>query len=331
MAGFRMNRFSSIETSSHVASVSEFEVLEWPRPIDATPLTHVAIKLDANKGVLSPVLIGEYENFHQSKGKFDLWTNLLGVEDHKICEIIQATTALVAVIKKFGYKTNLRSLENWANSLEENWPASGPSENIGPFNQKLLTTKNVEKITPELGIFWLKGANSLKFRINTEIKIFTKFLNRRTLYDNLASITRICWMARKEMGMWSRTRLDKLIILTEQTLNFRLYSRYTSKNLPHQIISDIEPWLKYMFTINSQANDSSNIEIINARSEKLIIKIKSLLNSPEKDSDTDVSTDEENDTVKYKNFRKTTFRQKTRTTPWRKLSNAKNYVLIIEK
>ena len=77
MSSFGMNRFSSIETSKHVAPPSHYEILEWPRPVEVPPLTHVGVKLDVSRRTLNPVLMGEYENFHQSKGKFILWTEIV--------------------------------------------------------------------------------------------------------------------------------------------------------------------------------------------------------------------------------------------------------------
>lgn len=326
MTTFGVNQFSSIENSKHIAPITDYEVLEWPRPICTPPLTHVAIKLDSSREVLYPVLLGEYENLHQAKGKFDIWTNLLGVKQENINEIIQATTALSAIIDKFGYKTSLNSIKNWAVSLEENWPEYGPISNLNTFHEKLLKTQHAEKLIPELGIFWQNGQNSLKFRLRAELKTFLNFLDKRTLYDNFSAITRISWMARKEMGIWSRTWLDKLILLTEQTLNFRLYSQKNVKNPPFQNLCNVNDWQNYMF--HTKSGDATKTT---TRIEKMKIKIFNILNTPEKSSNSEVSTDEENDEEKYKIFRKSTFTKKRRVIPWRKLNNAKNYVLVLEK
>ena len=79
MSEFRLNQFSSIETSKHVAPSTEYEILEWPRPILTPPLKHAGVSLNTNKRALKPILMGEYENFHQAKGKFDRWISLLDV------------------------------------------------------------------------------------------------------------------------------------------------------------------------------------------------------------------------------------------------------------
>jgi hypothetical protein len=174
MSAFRMNKFSSIETSTHVAPANDYEVLEWPRPILSPPLTHVSLTRNTNKTLIHPVLMGEYEDFSQAKGKFNEWLGLLEVTQENQDEIKQATVALSSVIENFGYKTSKNSLKNWASSLEKNWPEKGPNQNLRSFNEKLNKSEFIEKISPEFGIFWEKGEKSLSFRLVHELKIFFK-------------------------------------------------------------------------------------------------------------------------------------------------------------
>ena len=121
----------------------------------------------------------------------------------------------------------------------------------------------------EFGHFWNKGPANLKFRLVKELKIFLKFINKRTLYDNLAAITRISWIGRKEMGRWSRIWFDELILVVEQLLCFKNHTIQTKKPNKNHTLKNKNTWAENMFSHRVE------LEKINGQ-----IKIKSLSEKP---------------------------------------------------
>ena len=281
-----MNKYSSILKNKAQGTENNFELLEWPRPVRINPLTHTGATHELmRKKQLTPILIGEYESFRHSKINYINWLKLCNVTEANSDKITQASISLKMNIKTFGHKINTDLLENWANTLEKNWPKKLPRNE--KTREPIITFpgKYQEKIIHEYGHFLKTEKTSLQFILNKEIKIFLRFINKRSLYDNLSAIIRICWHARKELGIWSRTWFDELILVIEQVLDFRNnLLKIPNKN---SILLNNNTWLENILpekvnVMENKSNQKANqISQLNLKRRKQLNELELLISDSE--------------------------------------------------
>jgi uncharacterized protein YqeY len=290
-----MNTFSSIFKNKAQGSEDCFELLEWPRPILVEPLTHTGIKpTSLGKKVLLPILLGEYESFKNSKLNFINWLKICNIPETNADKIAQATVSLQLTLNTLGHKIDISLISNWATTVEQNWPKNLPtSENNTTLIEK-IPIKFREKVLSEYGHFLKNGKNALAFILNKEIKIFLKFLHKRSKYDNLSAIIRICWHARKELGMWSRTWFDGLIITAEQTLEPKNFPTKQSNN--RSLLLDNNNWTENVLPLEITAKNNQGLNISSAKkfSKLNITRRKQLEEKAELNSDSDESLEDTN-------------------------------------
>jgi hypothetical protein len=247
MANQSQNVISQVNLTSPVTR--GFEVLKWPRRLDAPILTHELVKMNNTSYVnVVPLILKQTEVNVVDKQATHCWLKLNGVKLENFDAIAQATIGLTSIVESFGYNIQNISIKNWANTIIKNWVDKVPRHSI---TQELLFSPDIEDISDmeeEYGEFF--GINPIiPLRLTNDLRSIVRFLDQRITYDNYCAVIRACWIGRKELGSYSRSFFDKLILLSEQCLDHTLYANAAMDSYNHQITNDPADWLEQMFMV----------------------------------------------------------------------------------
>jgi hypothetical protein len=225
-----------------------FEILKWPRRLDVSVLTHELVNMDNDAYVSKiPLILKSTEVAELNRDANTAWLKLNGVKAENFDAIGQATIGLTAIVESYGYNISNISIKNWANTIIKNWVDKVPKHSE---TQELLFFPTDDDIIDLEEFMEFFGSNPLvPLRLNNDLRSLVRFLDQRITYDNYCAVIRTCWIARKELGSYSRMFFDKLILLSEQCLDHTLYANANMDSYNHQITNDPSDWLEQMFMV----------------------------------------------------------------------------------